>query len=236
MANEVRTLGTVPPRPGTGTDVDLSPAQHDGRDWLERHQTLILSVVGALVLVGIGVFLYREFIVKPQQAEASEYMWQAQQLFAQDSFEVALLGRPDGSVLGFETIAEDYGGTPAGNLAEYYAGISYLHLGQYDAAIDALESFDEDGSLLPATKAGALGDAYAQKDDLASARGHYDTALSEAGDNSLLAPYYLKKLALLDEREGNVAQANERYRRIKSEFPTSNEASDIDKFVLRTDS
>ena len=232
MANEVRTLGTVPARPGT--DVDLTPAQHDGRDWLERHQTLILAVVGGLVAIGLGVFLYREFIVKPQQAEASEYMWQAQQLFARDSFEVALLGRPDGSVLGFETIAADYRGTPAGNLADYYAGICYLQLGQYDAAIEALGSSDEDGTLLPATKAGALGDAYAQRGDIAEARSRYEQALSEAGDNSLLAPYYLKKLALLDERDGEPAAANERYRRIKSEFPTSNEASDIDKFILRS--
>jgi len=94
--------------------------------------------------------------------------------------------------------------------------------------------FDEDGSILPATKSGAIGDALAQKGDLDGAEGYYKTAVSEAGENTLLAPYFLNKLGLLRERQGNKAAANELYKRIQIEFPNSNEAQDIQKFLMRT--
>lgn len=220
--------------PGQGFESGAPlPAQQQGRDFLEENQKLIVAIVGGLIAIAAGIFLYKKFIQEPAQAEASEQLWRAQQRFDQDSFALAV-GTPAPGALGFKEIAEQYSGTPAGNLANYYAGVSYLNLGQYDAAISYLKDFDADGSILPATKADALGNAYSQKGDLATAKGYYETAVKEAGDNGAIAPYYIKKLAMLNEREGNKAAANELYTRIQKEFPTSLEAAEIDKFIMRT--
>ena len=233
MANEVKETPAVPVAPIGGDQITLTEVQGETSDFLERNQKTILLVVGLLVAIAAAIFLYNKFVSEPKQAEASEMMWKAQQMFERDSFSLAL-SNPAPGYLGFLDIADEYSSTPAGNLANYYAGISYLQLGQYDAAIDYLNSFDEDGSILPATKSGAIGDALAQKGDLDGAEGYYKTAVSEAGENTLLAPYFLNKLGLLRERQGNKAAANELYKRIQIEFPNSNEAQDIQKFLMRT--
>lgn len=219
---------------GQGSDSgSLSPIQQESRDFLEENQKLIVAIVAGLIAIAAGIFLYKKFIQEPAQAEANEMLWRAQQRFDQDSFALAV-GTPAPGALGFKEIAEQYSGTPAGNLANYYAGVSYLNLGQYDAAISYLEDFDADGDILPATTADALGNAYAQKGDLVKAKSYYEKAVKEAGNNSVIAPYYIKKLAMLNEREGNKAAANELYTRVQKEFPESTEASDIVKYIERT--
>jgi len=233
MANEVKETPAVPVAPISGDQISLTEVQGETSDFLERNQKTILLVVGLLVAIAAGIFLFKKFVTEPKQAAASEMMWKAQQMFERDSFALAL-SNPAPGYLGFLDIADEYGSTSAGNLANYYAGISYLQLGQYDAAIDYLQSFGEDGSILPATKSGALGDAHAQKGDLSAAEGYYQTAVSEAGDNTLLAPYYLFKLAMFRESQGNNAAANELYKRIQMEFPNSSEAQDIEKYLMRT--
>ena len=223
----------TPATPEAPDAIDLTGAQAEGRDFLEQNQTLIVGIVGALIAVAAGIFLYRTFVQQPAEAAASEQMWRAQQQFDQDSFNLALLN-PAPGFMGFVDIADEYGNTPAGNLANYYAGVSYLRLGQYDAAIDYLKSYDEDGEILPATKAGVLGDAYAQKGDLETAADYYEDAVDKSDDAPIVAPYYLYKLGLLRERLGDKAAANALYTRIQREYPTSQQASDIEKYILRT--
>ena len=221
-----------PTAPVLGTDVEFAEVSSQGASWFERNGRYVAFAVGIGILVALGIFLYQRLIQEPARLEAATEMWRAEQLFEQDSFQVALQGRP-GSVTGFIAITEDYGSTPSGNLANYYAGVSYLYLGQYAAAISYLEDFDAEGTLLPAAKAGALGDAHAQNGDLATAEGYYEDAVDLAGDNLVTAPYYIKKLAMLRERNGDKASALELYERIRTEFPTSTEAQDIGKFTAR---
>ena len=226
----------LPPKPPVlGTDVEYSEVAPQGPSWFERNGKLVAGVAAAGILIALGIFLYQRLIMEPARVEAATEMWRAEQLFEQDSFQVALDGRA-GSVTGFLEIIDDYGSTPSGNLAHYYAGVSYLHLGQYAAAISYLSDFDADGTLMPAAKAGALGDAHAQNGNMDAAQGYYEEALDAADDNAVLAPYYLQKLGMLHERNGDKASAKTLYERIRTEFPSSNEARDIAKYIARTSS
>ncbi len=225
----------IPPPASLGTTVDFSevPAATPTANWFERNQKLVITVVGAVLAIGALAFLYRKFVQEPARAEAAAELWRAQQLFDVDSFQVALVGRP-GSVTGFLDVVDNYGSTPSGNLAKYYAGISYLQLGQYEAAIEFLQDFDASGDLLPVTKAGALGDAFAQTEDLVKAKSYYEEALNSADKHELLAPYYLKKLAQFNESQGDKAAANALYIRVRDEFSNSEEAADVDKYIARS--
>ena len=100
----------------------------------ENKNLVTYALVGLLVLVG-GYIIYRQMVMIPKEQDAIEQMAQAQVQFERDSFALALTN-PGQGFPGLVDIADQYSGTKAGNLALYYAGVSYLHLGQYDAAID----------------------------------------------------------------------------------------------------
>ncbi len=212
--------------------IDVVEVREGAQDFFEKYRNFILGGIGALVLVVVGLFAYNQFYKKPKQQEAVEQMFQAQVQFERDSFTLALTN-PGGGYSGFLDIIDNYKGTPAANLALYYAGVSYLRLGQYEAAVDYLKDFNAKGELMPIMKNGALGDAYSELNDLDQAMKYYEKAV-KAGNNELLTPYYLKKVAMLHEKNGNPEEALKAYERIKNEYPNSPDARDIDKYIVRT--
>jgi tetratricopeptide (TPR) repeat protein len=213
------------------TLVDIVEVREQAQSFIDRNQNLVLGVLTGVVVVIGGIFAFNNFYLKPRNQEAMEMMYQAQVQFERDSFALALTS-PGGGFLGFLDIADKYGRTKAGNLAHYYAGISYLNLGQYEAAIDYLKDFKPAGSILPIMKNGALGDAYSEINDFGAAMRYYQRALDE-GKNEFLTPYYLKKIGMLRERDNNFKEAAKAYQRIKEEFPESTEAIDIEKYLIR---
>jgi tetratricopeptide (TPR) repeat protein len=213
------------------TLVDIVEVRDQAQSFVDSNQNLVLGGLLVLVLAIGGIFAYNNFVKKPRQQEAMQQMYQAQIQFERDSFALALT-KPGGGYPGFLDIADNYGGTKAGNLAKYYAGISYLNLGQFEAAIDFLKDYDPDEEITPIMKYGAMGDAYSELNDLDSALDYYRRAVG-AGDNDVLTPYYLKKLGMLHEKNGEFADAKEAYERIKMEYPESQVAQDIDKYIIR---
>ncbi|MBK7476311.1 MAG: tetratricopeptide repeat protein [Haliscomenobacter sp.] len=64
------------------------------------------------------------------------------------------------------------------------------------------------------------------------ARNFYEKAVSFKA-NEAITPFYLKKLAMFYERDQKTDKARSAYQRIKTEFPSSSEATDIDKYLAR---
>lgn len=203
------------------------------QSFLEKYQVLLVYALGGLLLLAGGYWVYKSAVVGPKQQEAVAAMWHAQAMFEQDSFRMAL-ENPGGGFDGFQTLADKYGGTPAGSTASYYAGICYLQMGDFDNAIQYLEDSSPDGTLLPAVRYGALGDAHSEKKDYGAALKYYDQAV-DATENDVLAAYYLKKLAMLNEHEGNKDAALKAYERIRTDYPnqTSQDWREVEKYIYR---
>lgn len=215
------------------TLVDLVEARDSASDFMEKNQSKLVGGLAILVLLVGGFFAYKQLIQGPKQIEAAGSMAKAQAYFAQDSFALALQSS-NGDYLGFLDVIDEYGSTNAGNTANYYAGISYLHLGEYDAALSFLKDYSSDGDVLPIMKNGALGDCYSELGQMDQAISHYSKAIS-AGENDLLESYYLKKLGLLQEKQGNFSASMEAFKRIKKDYPTSTDGRDIEKFIARVE-
>lgn len=213
--------------------VEVQEVQTASAPFYERYQKQLLYALGAVIVVVAGWWLYKSLIVAPKQQEAVASMWQAQNMFERDSFRLALDG-PGGGFDGFVALADKYSGTPAGNTANYYAGICYLQLGEFDNAISYLEKYDGEGNLLPAMKYGALGDAYSEKKDYAKALDMYEKA-SNATENDVLSSIYLKKLGMLYEYQGNKEEAVKAYERLRRDYPNqqSQEWREIEKYIYR---
>lgn len=196
----------------------------------ENKNTITYLLIGLLVIVA-GYLLYRQMVKLPKENEAIEQMASAQAQFERDSFALALTN-PGQGYPGFVDVADQYSSTAAGNLALYYAGISYLQLGQFDAAIDYLEDFSPAGEITPAMKAGALGDAYSEKGEFDQALSSYNKAVSKSS-NDLISAYYLMKVGMLNERQGDKAAARDAYQTIKEEYFETPQANDIEKYLVR---
>lgn len=208
----------------------LESALTNGEQFIEKNQKMIVNVILALLVIVLAYFAYNRFVSAPKTEEAANQIFGAQNQFARDSFNLALHG--DGNTLGFLEIIERYGSTPSGNLAHYYAGLSYLRLGEYENAIRHLKKFSADDFLLANMALANIGDAYMQLGDYPAAASHYaKAAASNANDFS--TPMFLQKNGLALEKTGDYAGALKCYRRINSDFPNSSEARDIEKYIQR---
>ncbi|NOY96421.1 MAG: tetratricopeptide repeat protein [Chlorobi bacterium] len=198
--------------------------------FIEDHQNIISYVVGGIILVVVAYLGFHKFYLEPKETEAQSQMFVAEQYFEKDSFNLALNG--DGNYLGFLDIIDGYGITKSSNLAKYYCGISYLHLGQYEDAIDYLSEFKTDDLLLKPITEGAIGDAYLELGDQDKALSQYKKAYNE-NENEFTSPIYMFKAAKLLENLDELEQALEIYKKIKTDFPESNEARNVEKYIAR---
>ena len=173
---------------------------------------------------------WKRYYYKPHAKEAQSQMFMAINYFEKDSFNLALNG--DGNYLGFYDIIDDYDHTPAGNLARYYAGIANLHIGNYQEALDQLNSFSSDDLMVSSMALGATGDAYAEMGDNANAVSYYQKA-AESHPNDFTTPVFLFKSGMLNEIMGNYDEALKAFKKIQKDYPKSNESRDVKKYITR---
>jgi tetratricopeptide (TPR) repeat protein len=212
--------------------VDVEQVYSKTEDFINDNQNIILGVVGTLIAVVVLVFAYNRVYLEPLEEEAHGEMFMAEQYFEKDSFNLALDG--DGNYLGFLDIADEYGNTSAGNLAHYYAGVSYLRSGQFEDAISELEAFEGAGEMLGAVALGAIGDAHMEMDDVDEALSFYEKA-ANSSENNFSSPVYLQKAGFAAEKAGKYDKAIDYYTQVKENYPTTNEGRNADKYIARAE-
>ena len=198
--------------------------------WIESNQKSLSTAV--FIIIGVIAFYlaYGKFYAEPLNEEAHAEMFMAEKYFETDSFNLALNG--DGQYLGFIDLTDDYSGTAAGNLANYYAGICYLNLGDNESAIDHLSSFSANDEMVSSIALGSMGDAYMNLGEIDNAISYYEKAAKNS-DNKFTSPIYLKRAALAHESNGNYRDALAHYETIKEYYIETQEAADIDKYITR---
>jgi len=196
---------------------------------LQRNKNIIIGVVGAIVLV-VGGWIGYNYYKNTQNQEAQSLMFPAVYQFESDSLNKALNG--DGLHEGLAAIADDYGMTKAGNLANFYAGVAHLKQGKYDEAIEYLKDFSSSDFLIQARAYALIGDAYMEKNQLADAISYYEKA-SNYKPNAFFTPQYLSKLALAQEASKNYEAAIASYDKIIDEYAASSEATNAKKYKAK---
>jgi len=198
--------------------------------FIEDNQKILTIIVGVIVVIVIGYTFFKKMVVLPKYKEALSQMYIAEDYFEKDSFNLALNG--DGNNLGFVDIIDQYKITKAANLAKYYAGISYLRIGQYKEAIDYLTRFHSRDLMISVVALGATGDAWMQLGDKEKALEYYLKA-SKKTKADFITPVYLIKAGKVLENLKRYDEALKVYNEIKDNYPESEEARNIDKFITR---
>jgi TolA-binding protein len=168
----------------------------------------------------------------PKEQKANEELFAAESNFRKDSFNLALNG--SGSTPGFLKVISKYSGTKAANLAHYYAGASYLQMGEYQKAVDQLSDFSANGAKQVEAKAeGLLGDAYAELKKNDDAITHYKNAGTIFEEDQAISSEYLFRGAMLSEMTGKTDQAIELYQILKDKYPRTDKGFIVDKYLAR---
>ena len=105
--------------------------------------------------------------------------------------------------------------------------MAYLNIKDYNTAIEYLKDFSSDDILLSALAKGAIGDAYAQLDQSDQALNYYTQAI-KASENMYTSPKYLFKAGLMSSALDKNSQALSYFKRIKNDYPTSEEAPQVE--------
>lgn len=192
-----------------------------------KNRKVVLGI-GVAVVVAIAGFAGYRFYIDGQEGTAQNALASVVYDFEADSLQKALNGA--GGNEGLLSIADNYKGTDASNLASFYAGVALLKQGKYDEAISRLQSFSSSDLLIHARAQSLIGDAYLEKNQAAEAISYYQKA-ADYEKNEYFTPVYLMKLALAQEKANQPADAVASYKRVVDEFPLSSEVVNAKKYM-----
>lgn len=210
--------------------INIDETIHKAEDYLQNNKKSLMIIGGAAIVVLLGYFAYTNFWVKPQEESARKEIFPAQQYFKMDSIDLAINGK--GNDKGFKRIAEDYSSSGTGNLAHYYLGICYIKKGKFQDAVDELKKYDAEDDVTGALALGLIGDAYIELGNKDDALTYYKKAVNY-DDNQFTTPMFMKKEAFAYEQKGEWKSALELYQKIQSDYNTSSEGHDAEKYIAR---
>jgi tetratricopeptide (TPR) repeat protein len=200
-------------------------------DFVKKHKNTLLGIFGAIALVIAGGFAYFGY-KKSQEEEAQIAMFQAVYDFEADSLNKALNG--DARYKGLNYISEEYSGTKAGNLANFYAGVAYMKQGKFQEAIDKLEDFSSDDLILQGRAYCLIGDANMEMNKAGEAAEMYMKAANHKA-NEYFSPQYLMKAGLAYETAKNFTEAATAYDKIITSYAAAMEVNDAKKYKARAE-
>ena len=212
----------------------LENAQSQAENFFEKNSKMVVTAIVVIFAIAIAVFGYKKLVSEPRLNKAQEMLYAAQYQFEQTSpdYSVALNG--DENTPGFAEVAEQYGNTPAGNLAKMYAAACALRLGDFDAAEGYINGFKNvkgiPGELVNAMAAGIKGDIAVEKDDYAKAASLFEQAAKQS-DNEFTTPMYLRKASQVYRAMGEVAKADAHLKTIMDKYPSSIDSREATTYI-----
>ncbi len=201
------------------------------RAWgfFDRNKTLVYGALAGLVLL---VFLIAGYLYyQSQQAEEAETrLGQIVGVYERGEYQSALDGT--GDRLGLLAIAEEYGSTPSGNLAHFYAADALYQLGEYDRALEHFQAYDKEENLLGASAIAGEAAIYANRGAFAEAAERYEEAAGFL-ESEATSPAYLLSAGRAYEEAGNFSAAIAAYEEIGERYPETSEAQEAQRYLAR---
>jgi tetratricopeptide (TPR) repeat protein len=199
--------------------------------WTRYSKHTSISSVAVILLFG-GWYVYRNYVQKPKEAKATEVMFRAEEYFRMDSVSKALNG--DGQYWGFLKVIDKYGGTKAGNMANYYAGVCYIKLNENEKAVKYLKKFSSSSKPSQARAYKYMADAYGDLGKNKEAVEYYKKAAYQFEKEESFAAECLFMAAYLSQKSLNdTKSAIELYKEVKEKYPRTQQGTDADIYLAQ---
>lgn len=213
----------------TNEALNVEDALTQSEAFLIKNKKAIIGAIVAIIVIIAGIVMYKNLYAGPREEKAQAALFKGQEYFEADAYETALNGDSIGYA-GLIKIADEYSGTKAANLAKAYIGLCNAHLGKYEEAVKALDSFDGNDQMVAPALKGAMGNCYAQLGQLDKAASLLLKAANEA-DNNTLSPIFLLQAGEILVKQGKYDDAIKAYTTIKDKYFRSYTAMEIDKYI-----
>jgi len=199
--------------------------------WTKYGKLTTIASVMVILLAG-GWYVYQQFVKKPKEDKAVEVMFKAEEYYRMDSVVKALNG--DGQHSGFLKVISKYGGTKAGNMANYYAGVCYLKLNENEKAIKYLKKFSSSSKPTQARSYKYMADAYADMGKNKEALDYYQKAARHVEKEETFAAECLFNAAYLAQKNLNDTKtAIALYKELKEKYPRTQQGFDADNYLAQ---
>lgn len=212
------------------------------RNFWDKYNKPITYISLAIILVVGGWIAYKYMYKLPLEEKANNQVFVTQKYFddftaATDSAKILIAAKVlngDGVHPGALKIMNDYSGSSAANLCHYMAGACYLHLGQFDKAINYLKDFKANGATIIESRAyGMMGDASAELNKVDDALNYYKKAASVNEKDDFTTSEFLFRAALYAEVNGKTKEAIDLFKKIKSDYPKTPKAEEVDRYLAK---
>ena len=212
------------------------------RDFWAQYNKPISYIGSAIIILFIGWMVYKYMFKVPSQEKADKIVFVTQKYFSEftaatDSSKMLMATKVlngDGRNPGALRIINEYSGTPAANLCEYYAGACYLQLGQFAKSIKYLKDFDANGaSQIKSRALGMMGDASAELNKNDDALDYYQKAATVNEKDTYTSSEFLFRAALFAQSVGKQKEAIDLFKKVKTEYPLTERAADVDRYLAK---
>lgn len=201
--------------------IEVSKGEKFAQDNWKR---ILMAVVAIVVVASCCIFYKSCEANNTKTALDSEEYAEANFYFDAQQYEAALES--------YETVIANYGSTNVGNISKARAGLCNKELGNMDEAIKYLKDYSGSDKVIAPAMYSALGDCQVAIDDYAAAAKNFEKA-AELASSVELSPLFLKKAGLCYEKLGDNAKALKQYEAIKKNYPASDMAGAIEKYIIR---
>ncbi len=212
------------------------------RSFWDQYSKPITYIASAVIVIIVGWLIYKYMFKVPEQEKADKVVFVTQKYFteftnATDSAKLLMATKVlngDGTNPGALRIINQYSGTPAANLCDYYAGACYLQLGQFEKSIKYLKDFDANGATQIQSRAlGMIGDAYAEMNKNDDALNYYKKAAAVNEKDDFTSSEYLFRAALFAQTVGKTKDAIDLFKKIKTDYPLTEKAANVDRYLAK---
>jgi tetratricopeptide (TPR) repeat protein len=213
------------------------------RGFWENYNRPVMYIGSAIIILVAGWFIYKYMFKLPNEDKANDAVFVTQKYFSDfsnaptDSMKITIAAKclnGDGVNAGALKVINKFPGTAAANLCEYYAGACYLHLQQFDKAIKFLKEFDAGGATQIKSRAyGMIADASAELNKNDQALEYYEKAANVDDKDEFTSSEFLFRAAVFAEATGKKKEAIELFKKIKEEYPLSEKAADVDRYLAK---
>lgn len=185
---------------------------------------LITIIVGGLIILALGYFLYLQFMWKPANEKSKDFYWAGLSYASKDSTALAIDE--------LKIQVNKYDGKIGGEVSQFVYARQLIAKGSFEEALKELKGVDVSDTYVSVLTEGLQGDCFSELGNYEKAYAGYMNAANMI-NNEFTTPIYLMKAGLCAEETKNFDEAAEAYQKIKNDYTVFASQKSIEKYIAR---